>query len=172
MTTGVPDEDRVANLELINSEITGRLSRQIDSGSRLDTKAVVLAGFAATAAQFLAVRHPQPLLAGFAFAAYGAAFALAAATFALRTYGDVPEPRGLLDGYVARPKEKTLGALAARRVAIFEENAKKHERKAKLWRWSLVCLSLGLALSVAAILDTGHHDNPGQPGRAGATASP
>lgn len=57
-------------LELINAELTARLDRQADSTAKIDTKAVALAGYVVVAASFLATQHPQPVLAGLAYAAY------------------------------------------------------------------------------------------------------
>jgi hypothetical protein len=107
-------------LDLINTELTGRLARQTESGSKIDTKAIFLAGFAATATQFLATRHPQPLLATLAFAAYGVAIVSGTLTQALTKYGDVPRPRILLTQYGLATKEKTLVDLAVERVNTFE----------------------------------------------------
>lgn len=65
-------ENLAPALELINSEITASMARQADASQRLDTKAVLLVGYAGAAASFLATRHAQPVLAALAYAAYGA----------------------------------------------------------------------------------------------------
>ncbi len=149
-------------LELINRELAARLDRQDQSGSKIDTKATLLAGFIATAAQFLATRHGQPVLAIIAFAAYAAGFGLAVAALAIAPYKEV-EPRRLLDGYAMRSKQQTLAFLAAARVRISERNKQKYERKAAFWWLSLAALAIGLVFSAAAIVQTGSHGSPGGP---------
>src|SRR4051794_17260732 len=92
-------EEREPMLELINKEITDALTRQAASRSQIDTKAALLAGVAATAAQFLAGRNnplPSPIFATLAYIVYGLAFAAALASYAVAKFGDVPEPRGLV----------------------------------------------------------------------------
>jgi len=52
--------------------------------AQIDTKAALIDGIAATAAQFLAGRKepvPAPLLAGFAYSAYACAFLAAVAAY-------------------------------------------------------------------------------------------
>ena len=46
-------EPQAETLDLINSEISASLARQSDSGKNIDTKAVVLVGYAVAAAAFL-----------------------------------------------------------------------------------------------------------------------
>jgi hypothetical protein len=158
-------EQQLATLELINTEIAGRLTRQVDAGKSIDTKAAVLAGFAVTAAQFVAGREAQPVVVAFAFAAYLLAFGFAIAALRVGTYMDVPDPRELLDGYAMRSKAETLAELAAERVARFEENADKHDRKARRWQRGLAALTLALALSLWAMVQTGDRDPGAEPGR-------
>ena len=69
--------------ELLNKEATERLNRLAASGNQLDTKSALLAGIAATATQFLAIRPAtNPTLAILAFTLFGGAFALALAASA------------------------------------------------------------------------------------------
>lgn len=130
-------------LELINTEITASLGRQVDSGTSIDTKSIVLVGYAGAAASFLATRHAQPVLAGLAYLAYAIAVGLGIWAYAVRLYLDVPTPRHLFYDYLARSKAETLAALAATRVEVFESNASKYARKANRWLISLISLVLG-----------------------------
>lgn len=75
-------------LEFINDELTARAGRQTDAGKSVDTKAGILASFAAAAAQFLAARHGQTVLSIVAFTAYGVAFGFAVWVLSLATYRD------------------------------------------------------------------------------------
>jgi hypothetical protein len=163
VTSGDRDDDSTATLELINTELTARLTRQTDVGKGIDTKAAALAGFAAVGSQFLATRSVEPVLATFAYAAYALAFGAAVGGFAVATYKDVPKPRRLADKYGREPKAEVLRRLVAVRVVAIEENADKYDTKARRWRVALAALVAGLALSVVAMVQTGDRD-PG-PGK-------
>src|SRR5438874_1225918 len=76
-------QSQADTLELINTELAARLDRQADASDKIDTKAVVLAGYVVAAASFLATQHPQPLLAGLAYAAYIATFGLNVLVYAV-----------------------------------------------------------------------------------------
>jgi hypothetical protein len=147
-------ETQASTLELINSEITASLARQAGSGQRLDTKPVLLIGYAGAAASFLATRHAQPVLAAFAYAAYAASAAAGIWGYAVRLYQDVPEPRRLFAEYLIKTRAQTLAALAATRVSAFEENVPKHGRKARLWWISFGSLGIGMVLTLLAITGT------------------
>jgi multidrug transporter EmrE-like cation transporter len=144
-------EERAPTLELINAEITASIARQASSGRNLDTKAVLLIGYAGAAASFLATRHAQPVLAAFAYAAYAAAVAAGIWAAAVRVYQDVPEPRRLFTEYLARSRAETLAALAASRVDAFESNTSKQARKATGWWISLGCLAVGMTLMLFSL---------------------
>lgn len=144
-------EERAPTLELINAEITASIARQANSGRNLDTKAVLLIGYAGAAASFLATRHAQSVLAAFAYAAYAAAVTAGIWAAAVRVYQDVPEPRRLFTEYLARSRAETLAALAASRVDAFESNTRKQARKASGWWISLGCLSVGMTLMLFAL---------------------
>jgi hypothetical protein len=152
MSEGTPEAPlQVETLELINDEIADSLARQSDAGSKIDTKAVVLVGYAGAASSFLAARHVQPVLAGLAYAAYAAAAGFGIWAYAVRLYRDVPTPRNLFNGYLYRSKAETLAALAATRVGAFEDNAPKHRQKARRWLVSLTCLVAGVILMILAV---------------------
>lgn len=147
-------EDHADALELLNSEITASLSRQAGSGQRLDAKAVLLVGYAGAAASFLATRHAQPVLAAFAYAAYGACVAAGIWTYAVRLYQDVPEPRRLFTDYLPKSRAQILVALAATRVTAFEDNVPKQARKVQRWWISLGSLVIGVTLMLVALAST------------------
>jgi hypothetical protein len=158
-------EGHAETLELINTELTARLDRQADSTAKIDTKAVALAGYVVVAASFLATQHPQPVLAGLAYAAYVVTFGLSVFAYAVGTYRDVPDPRRLLNHYAKRTKPEVLGVLAAERVKAFDANARRHKRKAQLWRISLASLAIGVTLMVVSVaVHTSHHGSTTRPG--------
>lgn len=147
-------EDHGDALELLNTEITASLARQAGSGQRLDTKAVLLVGYAGAAASFLATRHAQPVLAGLAYAAFAVCAATGIWAYAVRIYQDVPQPRRLFTDYLLRTKVQTLAALAATRVQAFENNAPKQRQKARRWWISLASLAIGMTLMLLALTST------------------
>jgi hypothetical protein len=157
-------EGQADTLELINNEMSARLARQLDAGAKVDTKAAVVAGFAATATQFLAIRHDYRLIpAILAFAAYAVAFLAGVWALAVTTYEDVPEPRALVDRYAERPKVTALASLASTRVRAFEKNRTKHTHKVTRWWISVAALGAGLILSAVAIVNTSDHGGRAAP---------
>ncbi|MFF3253936.1 hypothetical protein ACFYWP_23695 [Actinacidiphila glaucinigra] len=158
-------QDQEPTLELINDEIASRLARQSESGAKVDTKAVFLVGFAATAAQFLASRSFEALTGTAAFAMYAISIGFGISIFHLADYEDI-EPRQMLDGYGRSPRGTILLALAATRVRMFEKNREVHRVKARRWTASLAAVVAGICLSTIAImLHTDGHDRPTEPGK-------
>ncbi|GAA3885511.1 hypothetical protein GCM10022207_61070 [Streptomyces lannensis] len=146
-------EGQESTLEVLNDELAARLARQSDSLAKIDTKAVFLIGFAATAAQFLATHKHHTVLAYFAFGAYALALLAGVQTFRVADHKDL-EPRPILVTHARSPKSKVLIELAATRTSIFEENKRRHQQKAQYWTASLWLLVLGLGLSTVALLHT------------------
>jgi hypothetical protein len=152
-------ERQTETLALINSEIVGRLDRQTDCLNRIDTKAVLVVGYAIAAVSFLATRHAQPLLAGLAYAAFAVAAGCGIATLALRNYPDIG-CRRLVTGYAGGSRAVILAALVANRVEDFEYKKSRLKAKARGWWISLAALLTGTILMVTAILvQTGQHDH-------------
>lgn len=156
-TVGIVETDdqlerQVNTLELINDELENRLARQFESDSKVDTKAGVLAGFSATAAQFLATQHTQPIIAGLAFVGYAVAFAFGTWSLAVSAWRSVPEPRHLVDVYVTKSRAHTLAALVSTKVQACEANVVRRNRKVRHWRVGLAAFTLGFVFSVAAII--------------------
>ncbi|MEW2608459.1 hypothetical protein AB0894_32270 [Streptomyces sp. NPDC047916] len=166
-------QERESNLELINSEIASRMARQSEAGAKVDTKAVFVVGFAATAAQFLAARSFELYTGTAAFAAYAVAIGVGISIFSLAKYEDI-DPRRVLDVHGREEKSVTLMALAATRVTMFETNSKVHGRKTKRWAVSLAAIAVGICLStVSIVLHTGAHDRePGKPAPASSSSQP
>lgn len=137
----------------------------------MDTKAVFLVGFAATAAQFLASRGFELITGTAAFVAYALAVGFGIWVFNLAEYEDI-KPRDVLDTYAGREKGATLGALAGTRVRMFEKNARLHQRKTERWTVALVAVAVGIVLStVSLVLHTGGHGRHTKPGEPTPTSS-
>jgi hypothetical protein len=153
---GSTDED-LGTLELINAELASRLSRQDLSLSRIETKATVVLGFAATAAQFLATRDPfrtpwSTLFGLVAFLVYAGAFAFGIWTLRVAKFDDL-DP-GELRQIATIDKMDALRQLIWARRAMFDTNKRKADRKADTWWWSFVLLTAGLLFSLACIMQT------------------
>ena len=56
---------------------------------------------------------------------------------------DPPAPRPLFNRYAARSRTEVLAALGATRVRAFEANARRYERKARLWYGATLALAAG-----------------------------
>ncbi|MBZ6107956.1 hypothetical protein KVH20_37110 [Streptomyces olivaceus] len=144
-------EEQKDTLELLNSEAASRLTRQSESLAKIDTKAVLLIGFAATAAQFLATRAHHDVLAYCALAAYAVTLLTGVQTIRVAEHKEL-ELRPMLAAHVRSPKSRVLAELAATRASIFEQNKRRHECMARYWTVSLWSLIAGLSLSTAALL--------------------
>jgi hypothetical protein len=163
------DSDQGETWELLNSELTSRLDRQDQSGSRIDTKATVVIGLTATAAQFLATQDTHPALATVAFALYAIAFGAGVKALAVATYREL-EPKALVDLYAGRPRVEVLGRLVSARANVYEINAGKYRTKAMYWWVAVATFAAGLVVSAVAIVQTGDHDQR-EPGRRDAASS-
>jgi hypothetical protein len=168
VAAGAGMEERVAALMLVNDELKHRLDAQADSAKGIETKAVILIGFAATAIQFLVSHNHRPVWAAFASAAYGIAFATGLWAIRLRHFKAVPEPAFLGAKYEAALaannvaiREYLLVSLVGTRVDTFAKNDAKIVTKARSWWLSLFALAAGVVLSVVAL--TGVKSHAGQP---------
>ncbi|MCT6781462.1 hypothetical protein LXH09_33000 [Streptomyces sp. CS7] len=163
-------EDQKETLELINSELAARLARQSESGAKVDTKAIFLVGFAATAAQFLASRGFEPFTGTAAFVAYAVALGFGISVFNLAAYEDI-KPRDVLDTYGRSAKGAALGALAGTRAGMFEKNDALHQRKTRRWTVTVAAVAAGISLStVSLVLHTDGHDKRIEPGKPASTS--
>jgi hypothetical protein len=145
------DDDQGDALELINEELAGRLSRQNQTSVRIETKSTVLLGFSATAAQFLATQEVgSSLLAMFAFITYAIAFSAGIWTFRVSTSGDIEASR--LRDYTEESREHILRRLIAARVHLYKKVSTQNEWKARTWWLGIGAFSVGLVLSVVALL--------------------
>jgi hypothetical protein len=138
-------------LDLINNEITARLARQYDSVTSIDTKAVVLVGYAGTAAAFLTTRHAQPVLATLAYVAFAVASGFGIWAYAVTNYTEVPTPGKLYEKYRQKPKADVLAALAATRADAFVDNKALLEWKLARWWISLASLAVGMTLMIFSL---------------------
>lgn len=153
-------EGQIETLDLINIEVTASLASQSDDSAKIDTKAVVLVGYAGAAATFLATLHAQvqPVLAALAYAAFAMAAGFGIGVFAVSRFAIVPKPRGLFEGYAAGSKAEALVFLAASKAKAYESNDARQKKKARRWRTSLAALGCGIPLMVVSIIvHTGHH---------------
>jgi len=152
-------------LALINAEVTARLGRQSVSLDKIDTKSVLLVGYALAAISFLTTRGAESVLAVLAYCAFASAVGFGVASMSVRAYEDVG-PRPLFNKYADLSVPATLAALGATKVKHFEFNNGQLRRKARRWWASLAILLVGTALMVTAIfVQTYRHDHTGRVGR-------
>jgi hypothetical protein len=148
-------------LKLILDELTARVTRQVDASKGIDTKAGIVAGFAVTAATFLAARHVHPVLASIAYAGFAVAFVFGVAALAVTTYKDVPDARVLVNEYAREPRIKALSDLVVERTKALEHNGEKQKAKAHRWWTAVVALGVGVAFSVLAVVVVHTDDRDG-----------
>jgi hypothetical protein len=159
-------------LAFLNTELAGRLERQSDSLDKLDTKAVLVVGYALAAVAFLATRSAELILAILTYIAYAAAAGFGLAAVAVRKYHDI-EPRVLFSQYWDRSAATAAAALAVQRVEHYEFNDSRLKAKTCQWKISVAALLIGTMLMTAAILvQTYRHDHPEKAGQTAASASP
>jgi hypothetical protein len=144
-------------LKLINTELAARLTRQDQSMSRVETKSAVVIGFAVTAAQFLATRHPfsspWSILFGLsAFLCYIAAFTVGVWTLRVEKFKDLSATG--LRALAEQAEVEVLRQLIGTRRKNFEDNKLSAVRKARGWWWSTWLLAFGLLLSIACMVLT------------------
>jgi hypothetical protein len=132
MADGAGMEERVAALVLVNDELKYRLDAQADSAKGIETKAVILVGFAATAVQFVISHNHKPVWAVLAAAAYAIAFGAGLWAIRLRHFKAVPEPAFLgakyeaaLDANTVAIREYLLVSLIGTRIDTFAKNDAK-----------------------------------------------
>jgi hypothetical protein len=151
LTTPQVPAPKVETLDLINTEITARLARQFDSATSIDTKAVVLVGYAGVAATFLTTRHAQPVLATLAYVAFATAAGFGIWAYAVSYWTEVPNPRWIYDEYRVKSKIDVLDTLASTRAQVFGDNDAELRRKLARWWISLASLAVGMTLMIFSL---------------------
>lgn len=153
------DEEREAALDLLNDQLERRIQTQFTVADRIDTKAAIVLGFTATAAQFV-VTHPHRTgwTTKAAVVGYGVAFIAGLVALGLRKYATVPKPDWLVGQYesllqsggdsIRRP---ILGKLVALRRQAAEHNSRVDSKKTKAWWISLIGLTAGLGFSLISL---------------------
>ncbi len=154
--------DRVGQLELLNEQITARLTRQLEEISALDNKATTI-----LAANGVVLGLVISSLDVFASTGCAARLALYAALVVLATglvagvwmlwpvnWKLVPKPRPLVDGYRSQTRAKTLGALIAFRVRAYETNQPlQHKKQFRLRAQMLLLVASGVTVVAAYLLN-------------------
>ncbi len=142
-------EDRERNLELIHDEVKQRLQAQMKAIERIETKAVVLAGFAATAVQLMLSRQAHTRLWLLAVSLLALSFLASLGVITLTRYQDPPSPQALVEKYEEVRKVDTLARVVGMKVEAYALNALPARRKVVLSWCSVVLLIAGLAFATA-----------------------
>lgn len=137
---------REATYRFLNAEI-GDLQRSLSDDARgLDTKATLVAGFAAASVSFLLDR-PGGLLWWCAIAAHGAALALSLAVLWPRTTLSII-PRRLLDFLGDVPVGSAVETVAAAKAEAHEQLQRRVGAVTTTWAISAGALVVGMVLTV------------------------
>jgi hypothetical protein len=140
------DEQREATYRFLNDEITAQHRMLMEDARGLDTKASVVAGFAAAAISFLLTNRREGIW-WLAVGAYLIALALALAALWPRQWEGII-PAVLRDEYSEVAPVFVVGRVAGTKVEMYEHNSRKAKTKALLWAASVVGLAVGSGLSV------------------------
>lgn len=142
-------QDREANLQLLHEEIKQRLDSQAKAIERIETKAVVMAGFSVTAVQFVLSRQAHTGVWIAALVLFAFSFLASLGVISLTKYQDPPSPTALVERYEVLRRGDTLGSLIGIKVDAYTKNAKPAKRKVVLSWTSAVLLVAGLAFATA-----------------------
>jgi hypothetical protein len=157
--------ENAETLAFINTELASLADRQAQGLDRIDTKAVLVVGYALAAVSFLATRKAELVLAVLAYAAFAVAAGFGLASVAIRKYKEI-NPRSLFNKYWDKPVSAVAASTAAIRVKHYEYNAGQLEQKVRQWRIGVVALLAGTALMTGAVVaQTYQHDHAQRPGQ-------
>jgi hypothetical protein len=140
------DEERQATYRVLNSEIDARHDLLVDEARGLDTKATVVAGFAAASISFL-LGTRRGLAWDVALIGDLGALALAIATLWPRRWAGI-EPRRLSNELGNGAPAFVLGEIVGTKVGIYERNSRRAVAKVVLWTASVALLSVGTVVSI------------------------
>ena len=140
-------QDRESNLELLHTEVKQRLESQSKAIERIETKAVVMAGFSVTAVQFVLSRQAHTAVWVVALALFALSFVAALGVISLTKYQDPPNPAALVERYQEVRRADTLGSLIGIKVEAYAKNASPAKRKVVLSWASAGLLVAGLGLA-------------------------
>jgi hypothetical protein len=140
------DEQRESTYRFLNDEISSQHQMLMEEARGLDTKATVVAGFAAAAVSFLLANRRESIWWS-AVAAYLLALVLAlGALWPRRWHGLIPA--ALRDELSEAAPVFVVGQVAGSKVEIYEKNHSLAGTKAVLWSISVGFLAAGSGLSV------------------------
>jgi hypothetical protein len=144
------DEQREATYRFLNDEISGQHQMLMEEARGLDTKATLVAGFAAAGVSYLLATRRHTIW-WLALAGYLAALALALAALWPRRW-DGLDPAALRDELSEAAPVFVVGLVAGSKVTIYERNFNKARAKAVFWTASVAAFAVGSGLSVWATI--------------------
>lgn len=148
------DEDaheHAETLELINAELGQRQAGVTAAATAVQARSVLLIGFAAAAAQFLATRAGAPGLQRAAFAGYAVSAACGVAALAVRPAAAAPAADVLVEDLAHQSRAEALARLAAARVALLRADTGRQRRRTGLWWAAVASLAVATVLAIVAI---------------------
>lgn len=144
------DEQREATYRFLNAEISAQHQMLMEEARGLDTKATLVAGFAAAGVSFLLATRRHTIW-WLALAGYLAALALALGALWPRRW-DGLDPVALQDELSEASPVFVVGVVAGTKVTIYQRNFNQARLKAILWTASVAFLAAGSGLSVWATI--------------------
>ena len=144
--TAETDEQRESTYRFLNDEIGAQHALLLEAARGTDTKATVVAGFAAAAISFL-LDTPREALWWAALGCYGSSFAAALAAMWPRRWEGL-DPAELQQELSDASPVFVIGQVAGSKAEVFVRNQTKVQGKAVLWAMSVMLLGSGTALSV------------------------
>ena len=140
------DDQREATYRFLNAEIGDQHRLLLEEARGLDTKATVVAGFAAAAVSFLLANRRHTIW-WLALAGYLVSLALALAALWPHRW-DGLDPVAVQDDLSEAAPVFVVGLVAGSKVEIYQRNFKRARLKAILWTASVAFLAAGSGLSV------------------------
>ncbi len=144
------DEQRESTYRFLNDEISAQHQMMMDEARGLDTKATLVAGFAAAGISYLLATRRHTIW-WLALAGYLAALALALAALWPRRWAGL-DPVALQDELSEAAPVFVVGLIAGSKVTVYTRNFNKARAKALLWTASVVAFAVGSGLSVWATI--------------------
>ncbi|MDQ3757079.1 MAG: hypothetical protein M3394_04445 [Actinomycetota bacterium] len=139
------DEQRDATYRFLDDEIGAQHALLLDGARAMDTKATVVAGFAAAAISFL-LNTPREALWWVALCLYGLSFGGALAAMWPRHWEGL-SPSVLQQELADASPVFVVGQVAGSKAVVFERNQVRIQHKVVLWTASVVLLGGGTAFS-------------------------
>lgn len=142
----------LATYELLNDEVTARLSGLRTASERIETKATFLAGFAVTASTVLLDAGPLDWPRRVVLVLFGLAFASSVFAFAVWRWDEPPHPQRAIEMYAKAPRIEALAGIVGTKAQAYADNQTRQELKANAWYAAAGLLAVALLVLLVTAL--------------------